>query len=76
MKNLTYILILVVTNIQLDIAQQYCIGQGELIFYNYYNEGVTVKVIPEGSIFSGHSVYTTTGNDNNRYSHQQRNSLC
>ncbi len=53
MKTFIYILILIVTNIQFVVAELTCIGEGELIFYNYYRDGVTVKVIPEGSIFSG-----------------------
>jgi hypothetical protein len=55
MKNLIYILILSVTNIQFVVAEPTCIGRGELIFYNLYADGVTVKVIPVGSIFSGHT---------------------
>jgi hypothetical protein len=53
MKIFIYILILLVTIIQFVVAEPHCINFGELIFYNYYADGVTVKVIPVGSIFSG-----------------------
>ncbi len=62
MKIFICVLILMVINIQLVIAELMCIGEGELIFYNYYRDGVTVKVIPFGSIFSGHTSFTT-GNE-------------
>lgn len=68
MRYLIYFFILIAINIQLVIAQQYCIGQGELIFYNYYADGVTVRVIPEGTIFSGHTDYNTPEKHEYKYS--------
>jgi hypothetical protein len=43
MKIFNLILILLVTNIQFVFAALMCIGEGELIFYNYYADGVQSK---------------------------------
>jgi len=45
-----------VINMQFVFSARTCIGFGELIFYNYYADGVRVKVIPYGSVFSGYEV--------------------
>lgn len=62
MKISIFIIILLVANIRSVVSVPTCIGRGELIFYNYYADGVTVKVIPYGSVFSaetpsGASIY-------------------
>ena len=65
MKIFIHIIILMVTNLHSVFSTPSCVDNAEIIIYNFYDNGVTVKVIPFGSIFSG---YDATNGLDHKYS--------